>query len=97
MKTIDVDKMTTGFNSAEFYLKIGDYVLILPPSTIKRLHIDLNAVLSTIPQSAIGTKPSKKREEPIAKQILKALYKGKQVTRSLIAINTKRKKRLPDG
>ena len=94
MKNYSVESITVGHNSAEVYIRLGDYVLIMPPVVMKKLQSELSGLHLT--EKPVDTRKKARKPEPIAKQILKALFKGKQVTKSLIAINTKRKKKLPD-
>jgi len=88
-KKIEVNHVTVGCNSAEFYIKFGDVVIFLPPTAAKRLLLELQKL--PLPKDAY------KRPESVSKKILKALYKSHKVTKTLISINTNRRKKLPDG
>ncbi len=96
IKTHLTERVSVGHNNAEFYIRLGDFVLILPPAAAKILVQKLAALPAPANEKTIAGRKKSKKQESIAKQVLKALYKGKMVTKSLIAINTKRKKRLPD-
>ncbi len=96
MKNHAIDRVNVGHNNAEVYIRLGEFVLIMPPAVMKKLQGELAALLIEIEPAQTAKKQKEKKKEPIAKQILKALYKGKNVTKSLVAINTSRKKKLPD-
>lgn len=95
VKTIYLERAWVGFSGDEFYLRLGDYILILPPAAAKRLRLELGEM----PDNSVKEEHSKsaRKAEPISKQVLKALFKSRKVTKSLIAVNTKRRRRLPDG
>lgn len=94
IKTETVDKVVVGHNSAEIYFRFGDILIILPPPAAKTLRSEL-AKLNLIDGTV--SKHQAKAAEPIARQVLKSLFKGKKMTKSLIAVNTKRRKKLPDN
>ncbi len=96
MKTFEVDRVSLGFNAAEVYLKFGDVVVILSPSVAKRLLLDLKALQLPLDEPRSHDPKSAPRAESVAHQVLRALYKSHRVNKSLITVNTNRRKKLPD-
>jgi hypothetical protein len=95
VKTFEVDKATLGFSPGEIYLRFGEAVIILPPAAAKRLVLDLEKL--PLPASTnMGHEKGGNRQETVAKQVMKALYKSHKLTKSLISVNTNRRKKLPD-
>jgi len=88
IKTFEAKRAMVGSRAGEFYLKLEDYVIILPPPAAKALAVELKKLLPPDPP---------RREESVPKKVIKALYKSRKVTKSLISINTGRRKKLPDG
>jgi hypothetical protein len=92
--------LQTGHNRAELFLKFDDNVVIMPPIAAKRLMLELEENVAeweklhgVIPNPP--TPPPKPRPESAAKRVLKQLYKSRRVAKSLISVNTSRR-RHPD-
>ncbi len=96
-----VDRAAVGHNRAEVYIRLGDAVVILPPSAAKRLAGELRQALSDweARHGAISTEAGVKggsRRESAPKRVIKELYKSRKVSRRLISVNTRRRKHIPD-
>jgi hypothetical protein len=91
-QTLQAETLTLGFNPGEIYLRFGDVVIVVPPSTAKQLIADLK--LQHLPDDP---KPLEKRVESVPKRVIRALFKSRKVNKSLVSVNTGRRKKLPDS
>src|SRR4030042_306014 len=94
-----VDNLTVGFRQGEFYIRLGDAVILLSPQVMKKLLYDLEIFISVWEKEHGKIKSvddrDKKKAESVPKRVLKSLYKSHKVSQRLISINTARKKSHP--
>ena len=92
LKSIFTDSMVVGHSSSEVYFKFGDIIIIVPPGEAKRFLKQLQSLNGlTDPQA----KP-KKKSSWNPKEVLTSLYKTHRYSKSVVTVNTNRKKKLPD-
>ncbi|MBM3328276.1 MAG: hypothetical protein FJY67_02225 [Calditrichaeota bacterium] len=103
LKSIDIARLRIGHTQAEFYLACertgkpgGDFegpMIILTPQAAKSLQRQLK---QSLPGGSTVTMQSGRRKESIARQVIKALYKSRQVSSKMVSVNTSRRRHLPD-
>lgn len=94
-----VKSIKVGHNNAEIYIKLGEAVVTLPPSSAKKMVADLKRAVEAweAEHGTIDSGLPKKRpkRESSAKRVIKALYKSRKVSSKLVSVNTSRRKHLP--
>lgn len=94
LRTFQTGKMTLGFGAGEIYFRLDDVVVILTPAAAKKLVHDLREL---VPSSLDSHQPEKPKTESAAQKIIRSLYRSHHPSKSVVTINTTRKKSLPDG
>lgn len=97
-KSETVRNIKVGHNNSEMYVGFDDSVIIMPPSTVKKLAFDLQKSIENYENDhgkirLISDKTQPKKST--AKSIIRALYKNRKIGPKLVAINTRKKKNIP--
>jgi hypothetical protein len=100
IKRFTVNSIRIGSRRGEFYLVLGDTIVILPPTAAvllaKELRLQLESYQSEAKMGRMAPS-SPGREESVPKAVLRSLYKSHKVSKHLITINTKRRSHLRSG
>lgn len=88
-----IDNISVGHNNNETYLKMGDYVVILPPQSAKRMALELKNHIQHYEKEHGKIAEPVKKSESLPKKIIKALYKSHKVAPKLTSVNTQKRKR----
>ncbi|NQU06147.1 MAG: hypothetical protein HQ568_08655 [Calditrichaeota bacterium] len=95
---LQIEKISVSHTASETYIKLEDRVIILPPSAMKKLYLNLKDAVSEweAEHGKIKAPKGKTRKGDLTPtKVLKALYKSRKIGSKLVSINTGKRKHLP--
>lgn len=93
LKTELVDRTAVAHNAAEVYIQLGEVVIIIPPQVAKKLLRDLKSLPLPVGDDV---RSQARPAESVPRRVIRTLYKSHKLTSTLLLVNTRRRKKLPD-